>query len=618
MSCNVLCPAITSRIMDGIKELWGSRGLSDVTLKADDKSFPVHRLLLALSSDYFMAMLTSDMLETKSNEIELKGVTARGLEPLLEYIYTGTLPLTKNNVCEVIMAATHLQMETALQYCTDRMNNVIRTENCVDLKNVAKMCSLEDIEFFADDYILDNFASVMKEGSHCRLDLRALLLCYYHERADDTDAVLIGPEKRVFKLLMDWIKHGEDERMADLSRVMDIVRLPLMTLEEIEEVMREVPALGTDPACQRYIEDARDYHRAQPHQRVMMQSKKTRLRNHPLVLSISLDEKNRPQMYALCLQGAFNPHAERSKAKWIHLVEMESQVPDIEFSRDLMTTVVVNDFLILIGVSDNETKPGATPSACYLFDPRFSTWSKLASLNIGRYKPAVLASGGYLYVLGGGLSRTDPTNTDSIERYDFNTNKWEEVGKMTDKLRNHAACVLEDKILITGGRRNNGIIANMVQLFNPKTGVSSSIYPMPTPHECHKMYNIGDTVYVILPEEGVIKTYQDDIQTWKKFWVRLGGPKIPENSQCINVGTNVVFVNGILERDFSDSDDSDDYETEKFAVSEHACVEVVIGDLQQGAGKVFPHEEFPSELGQPVILAGLRLPWHFTHGLFQQ
>ena len=53
-----------------------------------DKKFEAHKVILASCSDYFRSMFTSGMKESQQNEIELKGVTSKGLEKVLEVIYT--------------------------------------------------------------------------------------------------------------------------------------------------------------------------------------------------------------------------------------------------------------------------------------------------------------------------------------------------------------------------------------------------------------------------------------------------------------------------------------------------------------------------------------------------
>jgi len=55
-------------------------------------------------------MFTSGMKESSQREIELKGITSKGLEKVIEVIYTSTTTLDGDDIFDVIGAATHMQV----------------------------------------------------------------------------------------------------------------------------------------------------------------------------------------------------------------------------------------------------------------------------------------------------------------------------------------------------------------------------------------------------------------------------------------------------------------------------------------------------------------------------
>lgn len=61
-----------------------------------------HRAVLASCSDYFRAMFTDAMKESRQSEISLNGVTALGIELLLNYAYTSKLELNLANIQDVL------------------------------------------------------------------------------------------------------------------------------------------------------------------------------------------------------------------------------------------------------------------------------------------------------------------------------------------------------------------------------------------------------------------------------------------------------------------------------------------------------------------------------------
>ena len=85
--------------------------------------FDVHKVILVSCSDYFRSMFTSGMKESNQREIELKGVTSKGLEKVIEVIYTSTTTLDGDDIFDVIGAATHMQVR-------DILLHVVRWQHC--------------------------------------------------------------------------------------------------------------------------------------------------------------------------------------------------------------------------------------------------------------------------------------------------------------------------------------------------------------------------------------------------------------------------------------------------------------------------------------------------------
>ncbi|XP_035670054.1 zinc finger and BTB domain-containing protein 17-like, partial [Branchiostoma floridae] len=91
--------------------------LCDITIKVEGHQFSVHRAILAACSDYFLDLFTFPMGE-KLDSVELPCVTHKGLAPIIEYAYTASLPLTNENVIDVISAASRLHMCDIIDECS--------------------------------------------------------------------------------------------------------------------------------------------------------------------------------------------------------------------------------------------------------------------------------------------------------------------------------------------------------------------------------------------------------------------------------------------------------------------------------------------------------------------
>ena len=65
----------------------------------------------------FAAMFTSEMKESFVRDIDLHGMTSTGLEKILEFIYSGNVVLSLENIGEILAAASYLQVTGVIDFC---------------------------------------------------------------------------------------------------------------------------------------------------------------------------------------------------------------------------------------------------------------------------------------------------------------------------------------------------------------------------------------------------------------------------------------------------------------------------------------------------------------------
>ena len=234
----------------------------DVGLKVGGEIFSAHRIVLAASSDYFHAMFAHGMKESNQEVIELKdeSISAAALKIVLDSIYSGDLQVNDENIFEVLVAADHLQVTSAVQQCCDYLQTQFVDQLRFDVQTFCRVSAIADRHGLKDlqeatqtkmAYIYKEICESEEFLSHVDADQYTRLLC-----RDDLSA---PSETFVFKSVMQWIKHKKEERMTVAAKVIGAVRLGLVDIKAlIEELNTE--EMQTVPEIHTLLFDSAIYH----------------------------------------------------------------------------------------------------------------------------------------------------------------------------------------------------------------------------------------------------------------------------------------------------------------------------------------------------------------------
>ena len=234
----------------------------DVGLKVGEDVFPAHRIVLAASSDYFHAMFAHGMKESNQEVIELKdeSISAAALKIVLDSIYSGDLQVNDANIFEVLVAADHLQVTSAVQQCCDYLQTQFVDQLRFDVQTFCRVSAIADRHGLKDlqeatqtkmAYIYKEICESEEFLSHVDADQYTRLLS-----RDDLSA---PSETFVFKSVMQWIKHKKEERMTAAAKVIGAVRLGLVDIKAlIEELNTE--EMQTVPEIHTLLFDSAIYH----------------------------------------------------------------------------------------------------------------------------------------------------------------------------------------------------------------------------------------------------------------------------------------------------------------------------------------------------------------------
>ncbi|KYO35870.1 kelch-like protein 5 [Alligator mississippiensis] len=214
----------------GLKHLYQARQLCDVTLVAEGKHFPCHRMLLASVSLYFRSMFTSNFRESRDGEIVLQSVAPSTLESVLNYLYTGEISLSSETAEDLFVAASWLQIHPLEETVSRFLQENISTENCFRLCALADIHNHQALLFVATHYIMQEFERLSEEEDFLHLDANIL------SRIISSDNLTVASELVVCQAVQRWVKFQPAQRLPQQDKLMGHVRFHLMSDAELAEV----------------------------------------------------------------------------------------------------------------------------------------------------------------------------------------------------------------------------------------------------------------------------------------------------------------------------------------------------------------------------------------------
>ncbi|XP_041045871.1 kelch-like protein 2 isoform X2 [Carcharodon carcharias] len=477
-----------------MNELRSQKLLCDVTLVAEDTEIPAHRVVLAACSPYFHAMFTGEMSESKAKRVRIKEVDSWTLNILIDYVYTAELQVTEENVQVLLPAAGLLQLQDVRKTCCDFLESQLHSTNCLGIRAFADMHACTELLNQANTYAEQHFSEVVlgEEFLNLGIDQVCSLIA--------SDMLTISSEEKVFEAAISWVKHDKEPREEHMARLMEHVRLPLLTREYLVQRVEEETLVKNSNACKDYLIEAMKYHLLPADQRALMKTTRTRLRT-----PVSLPK-------VLVVVGGQAPKAIRSvecydfaEERWYQVAELPSRrcragvmymgglvyavggfngslrvrtvdsydpVKDqwmsnanMQDRRSTLGAAVLNGLLYAVGGFDGSTGL----SSVEVYNVKANEWFHVAAMNTRRSSVGVGVVGGVgvlnglLYAVGG---HDGPLVRKSVEMYDASVNSWKQVADMNMCRRNAGVCAVNGLLYVAGGDDGSCNLAS-VEYYNP-------------------------------------------------------------------------------------------------------------------------------------------------------
>ncbi|XP_062864855.1 kelch-like protein 33 isoform X2 [Trichomycterus rosablanca] len=447
------------RNLDVIKTLWERRVGCDVIMEADSgEQIPAHRIVLAAGGDYFRALLCGGLRESNEEVVRLRGVASPVLRSLLEFIYTGQLRLNWRNVWELTEATLQFQLPGANTLCLKFLRDRMDDTTCLDALLLAETFGLEELRRAAVEYALGHFQGLLETENF--KDLSCTLL----ERLLDGDELIVDSEVVAFRAAVSWVEEDQALRLISLPQLLQKIRFPLMTPQELQEVQ----------GCRllRRITEGREVLDAV---RKLLEGQhgalgcKPRVPKQALVLvggdSVDDNLERRETNSRLWFARRFLAGEELIRTiQWRPL----ARLPDPPRLRHC--ACVLNNDLYVLGGRKYYGKLDILKSAVR-FTPGQRKWERLADMANPRDYFAAVCQGGKVFVLGG--NRDDTNYLDVVEYYTPEDDTWRTAHPLDTPVCGHAATVLDGEIFVSGGCDTRLRCLSSLRRYDPVDGCSA-------------------------------------------------------------------------------------------------------------------------------------------------
>ncbi|XP_015920241.2 TD and POZ domain-containing protein 1-like [Parasteatoda tepidariorum] len=145
-----------------LKSIYEHSVLSDFVFKVGDKSFHVHKNILAAHSPVFMKMMTDDFMESKTNSVTITYATPEVFELFLISLYTGELEnKTWDSLKELYYLVDKYDVEFLKVECIDAVISLLSVDLVCEILKLAYSFSNSDLKTAAINFAVNHIKEIV-------------------------------------------------------------------------------------------------------------------------------------------------------------------------------------------------------------------------------------------------------------------------------------------------------------------------------------------------------------------------------------------------------------------------------------------------------------------------
>ncbi|CAL9690271.1 unnamed protein product [Knipowitschia caucasica] len=472
-----------NELLDTLRHFYLTGAFTDITLQCAESGqvFHCHKAVLSARSSYFKVMFTADMKERSDRVIKLSGAHCGVLGDLVNFVYTAHVRITEDNVQNLLEAADLFQFAQVKRACEEFLVRLLDANNCLGMHAFAQMHLCRSLERESRRMMLSRFSEIMQHEEMLDLDFERM------------KAVLLGHspgvqcEEMLVNAIAKWIGYDINQRMQYVG---DLLRTIHLDLDE--------------DYCNATLETTGHLSKVEHLKSLVRQAKSN-------IKGLSAKRKTSPQnMYII---GGYYWHPLCEVHIWDPLSNTWGQgkaMPDPD--RESYSVTLLGAKIYVTGGYRTNTVDAL--DEVFIYDCEADEWTQSRSMITARYYHCSVALRGCIYAIGGyrgGAPEKD------CEFYDPLKKQWFPVAQMIQGVGNATACVMDEKIYVTGGHYGyrGSCTFEKVQFYCPTVNEWSVITL--SPHQEYGLCSVAlnNKMYLVGGQTTVVDCYSPVCNEWK-------------------------------------------------------------------------------------------------------
>ncbi|GBO27055.1 Kelch-like protein 17 [Araneus ventricosus] len=406
----------------------GQQQLCDGILKTHDgATFRIHRVILSLQCEYFCALYRSN---SNQETVVIPYVDSKTLESILLFIYTGTIEVSENNLCDLAIASNFLLLDGLLKRCRKFAIKHMRRTNCLSFLSIAwktdRLAIMEDCYRYA----MVHFEDILKtsNGDLEKLPVEVLKTLLKN------DSLNVVSERSTWKAIVLWTEADSSIRLNDIPELLTCLRLEKGTDEDLIKDIVSHPIVNRNPhVCGVIPSDEFSYYTVKC--KILSQDANLEPQYQNLPCSYG---PRMPKNLHIIARHKLTPAEDTSEIFLTYDGDLDfwRQIGETEFGIENM--IQIERFIYMFKV---EQMPGR------IFDIVEEKWLPRSVLPVPAYRSWIIKFKEQLYSFG--VSVFDHEKMYSIFSYEFQRNKWENTGKTPYNVI-YGAVTVRDQIYVVG------------------------------------------------------------------------------------------------------------------------------------------------------------------------